>query len=327
MKDNLYNALNIFEKKCLTVNAAPSIPVIISNVKQALIDAYNNYLNSNTAKEPVIQMIADSGEPFCKKLLSDMEGVISNIDELASKPELLFAAINEILRDIEFVKNDPSKGVRSFIHDSVVIKKQHHINYREHLKSKFELVLHRLSSVLEKQAKYLKAFTEKGELEGGSVERERKQLSKEKLLMFMRSPAAKEYGLDSLDIMEKILADSEMKEKLTTLINAIDRGHYPLDGSEIKDRTKELSDWFKSKKTNQFAFEDPELNLGNKQLELAQKKLKELKQLKKDRAMQDDPIFMQEQMKSRTENEKFNEEQSLLNKFNQFNIDQLKKGY
>ena len=88
-------------------------------------------------------------------------------------------------------------------------------------------------------------------LEGGAVSQVRKPLSKEKLRMFMLTPAAQAYGLDNLDVMTGVLEDPELREMLTTVINAVDRGHVPKDGSDIaliaKDIKKRIED---KKKTN-----------------------------------------------------------------------------
>jgi regulator of sigma D len=224
---------------------------VINDVKRDLINAYNLYVDSKKAKEPVLQMLADAGEPFCKRLVNEISKTIANIDALAAAPPLLFRQLNKILGEISAMKSDPESKVRSFIHDNVKVTKESERNYREHLKSKFEMILHRLSSILEKQAKILRAFMPTAApLAGGMVEPERKELSKEKLLMFTRTPAAQAHGLDSLDVMERVLFYPDLKQKLTTLINAIDRGHVPADGPEIMQATKEIMDAFKAKETN-----------------------------------------------------------------------------
>lgn len=232
---------------------------IMGQVKSDLISAYNLYVNSQTAKEPVLAMVAQMGEPFTVSFVHNMNKMIANLDVLAESPALLFNSINKMLGAIQEVKDDKDKTVRNFIHDSIRVTKQSEKNYRELVKSKFETMLYRLSHILEKQAKTLKVFLPKEvELAGGGVLPERKELSKDKLRMFLMTPAAQKYGLHSLDILEKVLSDPELKEKLTTLINAVDRGHVPADGPEIAEATQEIMDWFKSKQTNAKQFEDVE---------------------------------------------------------------------
>lgn len=239
------------EAKYYLKSEAHSLSEVITDVKKALISAYNTYVNSDTAKEPVLQMAASIGEPFSNHLIKQMEKTIANIDMLAESPALLFKQVNNMLGMIQAVKDDPEKSVRNYLHDAIRATKQSEINYRERFKSKFEMSLYRLSSVLEAQAKLLSVFLPKdAPLAGGVISPERKNLSKEKLLTFTRTTAAKLYGLDSLVVMEKVLQDDDLRQKLTTLINAIDRGHIPVDGPEIMQATKEIMEAFKAKQNN-----------------------------------------------------------------------------
>jgi hypothetical protein len=247
----------IFEMKySFKKEGAESIAQVMHDVKRDLISAYNLYVNSDTAKEPILQMLANKGEPFCRALVANMEETIANLDVLAANPSVLFKHVNKMLGAIHEVKNDPDKRVRNFIHDSVRVTKESEKNFREHMKSKFEMILLRLSTVLEKQAKILKGFMGTDEpLAGGMVEPQRKELSKEKLLMFMKSRAAKMYGLD-MDVMSVALTSPEFKQKLTTLINAIDRGHVPVDGPEVYAEAQAIRKWFdEQKQTNLPALE------------------------------------------------------------------------
>jgi hypothetical protein len=233
-----------------------TISEVIDSVKKDVINAYTLYVSSK-AKEPILQKLADIGEPFSKSLVSEMQKTVANIDTLADAPPLLFRQINKMLGAISAMKSDPEHTTRNFIHDSVRVNRESEKNYREHLKSKFEMVVSRISSILEKQARILKAFLPKDiPLAGGAVDPQRKELSKEKLLMFSRSLAAQRYGLDSLDVMEKVLFYPDLKQKITTLVNAIDRGHLPVDGPEVMSATKEIMDFFKQKETNSEQFDE-----------------------------------------------------------------------
>jgi len=241
---------NFLELKYDLKSEGASLPEIMEEIKRNLILSYNLYVNSATAKDPVLQMIADLGEPFSKSLINNMEKTIANIDKLAGSPALLFKMVNGMLGAIQEIKDDPERRVRNFIHDSIRVTKESERNYRERVKSKFETILYRLSSILEKQAKILQVFLPKDKpLAGGMITPERKQLSKDKLLFFSRTPAAKFYGLDSLEVLERVIFYDDLREKLTTLINAIDRGHIPIDGYEIKSATREIMESFKNRDT------------------------------------------------------------------------------
>jgi hypothetical protein len=229
----------IFELK-YGLKTAASKDDILARVRAELVNAYNLYVNSHKAKEPVLQILADAKEPFSKKLVESFEEMIAGIHTLAAPS--LFRRINGILGVIATMKQDPEKKVRNFIHDSVRVTKESERNYRERLKSKFEMIIARLSSILEKQAKTLQDLIgmQGPELQGGAVEPQRQELSKNKLLMFSRTPAAQKYGLDDLDTMTRLLNYPDLKNKITTLINAIDRGHVPADGPEVMTEAAEL---------------------------------------------------------------------------------------
>lgn len=235
----------LMEFKYNLKSEAIAIEEVIHNVKKDIINAYNLYVNSDTAKEPVLQILANAGEPFSRALITAMEKMVSNIDVLAATPHLLFRHLNKILGAINSVKSDPENKLRESIHSSLRSSKESEKNYREHVKSKLEMILSRLSGILEKQGKILQKFLPKDvPLEGGRVEPQRKELSKEKLLMFMKTPAAHKFGLDDMDVMTRMLSYQDLRQKITTLINAVDRGHAPLDGPEVSAEAQEIKRLF-----------------------------------------------------------------------------------
>jgi hypothetical protein len=234
----IFRLVKYFDHKYSLKSLAASKEETLDQVKTNLINAYNLYVNSSKAKEPVLQMLANAKEPFSKKLISSMEELVANINKLSA--QLLFKRVVGILDSIRNMKNDPEKTVRNFIHDSVRVNKESDRNYREHMKSKFEMVISRIFSIFEKQGRILQSVIalETPEVHpmgseeiGGPV---RKELSKDKILMFMKSPAAQDYGLDDLETMTRVLSYPDLKSKITTLINAVDRGHVPIDGPEVK---------------------------------------------------------------------------------------------
>ena len=52
---------------------------ITPEMKRDLIRAYSNYVSSS-AKEPVLQMLSDAGEPVSSSITSDMASIIAGLD-------------------------------------------------------------------------------------------------------------------------------------------------------------------------------------------------------------------------------------------------------
>lgn len=251
---SLFRLADLMTAKYNLQSQAASIEEIVNGVKRDLINCYNLYVNSSKAKDPVLQMLADAGEPVSKSIISYMEDIVSNIDTLSLVQ--LFNRVNKILEIINAVKSVPKNPVRIFIDDNLRGNKQSEINYRIHMKSKWENIISRLSSILHSQGKILAKFQPKEEgLAGNRVLPQRRDLSKDKLLMFMKTLAAQKYGLDNLDVMTRILSFPDLREKVTTLINAIDRNHLPKDGPEVMQETSQIMESFKNRQTNQDFFE------------------------------------------------------------------------
>lgn len=307
---------------------------IIAQVKRDIINMYDLYVNSNTAKEPVLQMLSDAGESFSKDLVKDFERLISNIKRGAGTIDDIYEVVKAMRDDIKNAKSD--KSIRQAVHDAVRVTKESEKNYREHVKSKFEMILTRIYSILDKQAKLLHKFIpDAPPLIEGIVAPQRKELSKEKLLIFMKSPAAQKYGLDNINVMEKILFYPELKERITTLINAVDRGRYPVDGPEIAKETAEIMAAFKLKETNEAALEQS--ILPNTQLERALIKQKNNEIKEKELALKYDPSFVAKQHETNIRNEEIlernremereeKEKEDLINKYNSLSFsDWLKR--
>lgn len=318
-----------------TPKAAQVPAQIVAQVKKDIVDAYDLYVNSKI-KDPVLQMLSDAGEEFSKKLVKNFETLVSNIKRNAGTIEQLYNSIKEIRDDVKAAKGN--KALREIIHNSVKATRESERNYREHVKSKFETALVRIHSILEKQAQRLSKFipdepSQPSEL----LYPQRKELSKEKLSIFMKSPAAQAYGLDNINVMQKILFFSDLRQRVTTLINAIDRGHLPADGTEVAKETAEIVKAFKLKETNVGALEQS--SLPNPQLEraLIMQKNDEIfeKNKQNELAMKYDPEFVAQQQKQEAERLKlkevadqdnFNKEQDLMSKYNSLSFsDWLKR--
>src|ERR1700687_3133197 len=102
-----------FELKYGLKSLAISINDTFNQVKKDLINAYNLYVNSEKAKEPVLQMLANIKEPFSTNIVSSMEEMIANIDKLSATD--LFQLVNNMLGAIHALKRDKNNKVRNFI--------------------------------------------------------------------------------------------------------------------------------------------------------------------------------------------------------------------
>ena len=255
----IHRLARIFELKYGMVSL--SSKDTLNQNKKDLINMYTLYVDSEKAKEPVLQILANIKEPFSLQMIHSMEELIANLNHLSAQS--IFRRINGMLLSIKLMKNDPEKTVRNFIHDSIRANKESERNYREHLKSKFELIISRISSILEKQAKSLQSLIklENPELKDLNIDGERvipqhRELSKDKILNFIRTPAAQSYGLDSLDTMTQVLSYPDLRDKITVMINAIDRGHTPINGPEVKSEVEEIMKYFNDRQqTNLSALE------------------------------------------------------------------------
>jgi hypothetical protein len=243
---------DLFEQKYSygsVVKTAASPAEVLAQAKDEILTNYKNWV---MGKYRALVILAEANEPHAKALYGTYNDLVANIDSYS--PVQIFNRVNKILSLIKEMKTSP-KGYRESIHDMVQVNKESDRNYREQLKSGFETNLMRISYGLEKVAKVLRDFVPETQLGGGAVEPQRKDLSKEKLLMFMRTPAAQYYGLDNIEVMTHALSYPEVKEKITTLVNSIDRGHTPADGPEVMAEARAIKSWLDNKKTNLPALE------------------------------------------------------------------------
>lgn len=248
----LLRLAKLFERKYelgSVVKTAASPADILSRAKDEILTNYKHFV---MGKYRALKVLAEQGEPHAKELYLLYNDLVANIDTYS--PLQVFNRVNKILGFISNLKANP-KSYRESIHNSVAINRESDRNFREQLKSGFETNLSRISSGLEKAVKLLRAFSPGTPLAGGAVEPQRKALSKEKLLMFMHSAAAQKHGLDNIEVMTKLLSYPETREKITTLINAVDRGHIPLDGPEVMAEAAVIKQWLDAKKTNLPALE------------------------------------------------------------------------
>jgi hypothetical protein len=223
----------LIAKYGLVAEAAPEdalpLSLLVAEIKKDLIGNYQRWVIGD--KYRALKILAEANIPEVKELYDMYNDLIANIDYYSATQ--LFNRVEKIRTFIREMKEDPKKSYRNNIHDSVKVHRESDRNYREHLKSGFETNLLNISTGLSNVSKKLKALVPDIKTEVGDFSPTRKALSKEQLLMFVRSPVSQLYGLDDLDVVEKLLSYPETREKITTLINAVKRGHVPRNGAEV----------------------------------------------------------------------------------------------
>jgi hypothetical protein len=76
--------------------------------------------------------------------------------------------------------------------------------------------------------------------------KQRERLSRDKLKFFADSIGL-DYGLGDIDVLEKVLSYDDLREKLTTVINAISRGKVSKFDSELREDIEDIMIQFKEK--------------------------------------------------------------------------------
>lgn len=230
---------------------------IIQEVKRDVLDAYRNYF-SRSARDSMFQFAADAGEPMSIELTYKMDKLVKNIDK--ETPLKLIKSLNDLLGIMYRMKNDPTKSVRQAIADALPSGTVPQRNARDRALVKFERSLSNSFSMIQKIAVKLQVLVPDVAVQGGEISRQRGELSKQKLIDFVLSSSPfKNYGLTSLDVVEQFLADPELKSKLITLINSVNRGHIPLDGFEVYTLAEEIKKKLNQRdQTNEMALENVE---------------------------------------------------------------------
>jgi hypothetical protein len=216
---------------------------LLRDVAKKIKDIYTSRIA--TTKDNILQFLVNADDLFSKHLIEDMTSLASNVDRLIQEPtqDNLLLEMANVRRDIL----DNKQGVREALHNSVKIRRESDKNYREQLKSKFEQTLWRIEQTLIEQGNIVKEFCTPEVVEltknilSGKVEPRRKELSKQQLLTFSLTHPAKKYEVDSLEILEQLLKLPAIKGKLTTVINAINRGHNPKDGVAVLEEARRIA--------------------------------------------------------------------------------------
>ena len=196
----------------------------------------------DTSKKGIVHQLATMGDSFCKHLIEDMTSLVNEIDVLIEQPTqdsllLIFAdIINEIIENKD--------RVVSSIKHAFKLNTEADRNYANMLAHKFDDRVTRIAEGLKRRIPTIKRYCSPEFIEitkdvlAEGVHAHRMDLSKMKLFIFSHSAEAQKYGLTSLDVLQKLLEYPSMREKLTTVINAIDRGHFPKDGPAILEEAQ-----------------------------------------------------------------------------------------
>lgn len=231
--------------------AAPDPERVLAEVKRDILDAYRNYF-SRAAKDSMFQYAADLGQPQAVALTTKMDKLVKDLDKTPAK---LIKSLNELLAIMYQMKQDPDKSVRQAIHDSVPSSTEAQRNTRQRVLSKYERSISMAFPALQKAAVKLQQIIPDVAVHGGEIARERAELSKQQLINFvLATPAFRNAGLDSLEIVEQILTEPDLKHRLTTLVNAVNRGQHPLDAPAISDFANQVKARLAQRQENNQSF-------------------------------------------------------------------------
>lgn len=225
---------------------------IVKTLKYNIVNGYNLYVNPQKAKQPIFgYLVQQINEPMSKAIISVYTDVVDNIDTYSL--DKIYNRLNKIQAAITEFDTDEEKRlkIRGYIHDSMPWKTQADKNKREFTKQQFSKHLSRVSSTLAEVLPILqKMILTEVPVAGDRVDSQRKELPKQRLLNFIYSPEAQELGLDDLDMMEKIIDYPDLKQQLTTIINAIDRGRVSKQMPDFSKEVAELIKAYNMKKEN-----------------------------------------------------------------------------
>lgn len=225
-----------------SITAAESYFVItplLREVKSNILDVYRNYF-SRSARDSMFQFAADAEDPLAIELTFKMDTLVKNIDNLSVQE--LAKSINVLLNIMLAMKGDANKSTRQAISDVLPGRTQSQRDARERALVKYERSLSYSFSALQKIVNKLQAEAPGVKPVEGDISRQRGELTKQQLLDFLlSSPLFANHNLSSLDIMEAITSDPDLKDKLTTLINTVKRGHDPKNAPYITNLVKEIA--------------------------------------------------------------------------------------
>lgn len=212
---------------------------VLHEVKKIIKNAFMLYVNGATAKEPILQKLADANEPYSKALVSSMTKLVNELDNLS--PKQIFNRLNKIASSVYQMTQDHELAVRNSIHNSVRANREPEVNFREYLKSKFGMALYRLSGQLVDATKLLaNNLGIKSQTASKIPLPPPKSLGKDQHLRFLYGPKAKEVGIDSLELLEKFLHTNRGPHLLDEYIRS--KSLHPPVAEMIKNIVQKLKD-------------------------------------------------------------------------------------
>lgn len=233
-------------------------------VRQAVLDAYNHYVNIDSRSlmpaYNILPLLAEHGEKFSKQIIALMEDLVNEIDTIDLHD--LFSKIQNVLAVISELQDGKKVELRNSINDMFVVRRESDRNRREMAKSKFEnVVFKKLASILEKQAKTLNILLGKSDsILGGASEPAVKEPSKQDQNFFRMTPTAVAYHLDNQDVFNQVWTNPDFKRRITYLINSAKKrsgDNWFIDPS-VAEETTSIMEAFKAMQTNQPLFDAPE---------------------------------------------------------------------
>lgn len=251
----------LFELKYNLKSEAASDDQKINDVKQALLDAYNNYVNIDKVKPAynILPLLDQAGEQYSKQIIALFEDLINDID--TKDLHELFGKVNSLLAVISELQNENGKKVRDSIHSIMPLRRETDKNRREMAKSKFEnVVFKKIASILQKAGSTLSRMVGSANtLMGGPSEPQVKEPSKQEMYMFRFSPTARAYHLDNPEVFAKVWSDLSFKRRIIYLINSakVRKVDFFSDPEVMKETTTIMED-FRRKETNEGYFEASE---------------------------------------------------------------------
>jgi len=316
----------------------------VNEVRQAIIDAYNHYVNIDSrGLKPaynIIPLLAESGEKFSKQITALMEDLVNDIDTIDLHD--LFSKIQNVLAVIDELQHGKKEEVRNSIHDMFVMRRDTDKNRREVAKSKFEnVVFKKLASILAKQAKALNVLLGKSNLiMGGPTEPEVKEPTKEEQNMFRRTQLAVANHLDDGPVFGQVWSQPDLKRRLIRLINkGKNRWAEISKDPEVIRETSAIIAELKRRQTNEGYFNAPEdvakemvqspfVSPELKRERLQEKNLQEEAKTEEWEKLQEAVRQRDEAHQRRQEEQrKIDEEAELASKYSSTHLEQIMKRY
>ena len=255
----------MFERKYpLLVRAAdvPAPAAVIAAIRKDLANSYHVWLDPENPKSKADDMLFWSNLGFdpAKMIVKIMKDLSDSSKEYT--PAQIFHRVNSFF-DFKAAFDSGIGGFIDQVKDELHKRKGLNRKIDNELKvrrSKADTILRHLSHNLEKQGDMLKAFLPEGEaLRGGYEDQERLPLTAAQWLEFFKyDPLSLKVGFSnlSIDVIQRLLEDNEMREKLTTIRNASKRGHDPRDLGEALAAADQIKKWLeRMKRTNVPALE------------------------------------------------------------------------